>query len=207
MKTREELVKDVTTAKADLGPALTAMNRADAAAGGAFCAAGSAEEVRYGIICDVFNNANLALDAYDLKNFRNTVRLLSYPIRAADWKAALEALDILRIPKKIGKPYLMQFEPKLRRITKEQQQAIKHLHHEQYEYEYAQEMTYLQFRRTVLHGDRLMVKYRGMWMFIEKDGYTNNHDLDLALPPAPYRKPALADQDIYDGPTQFAWSF
>ena len=170
MKTREELVKDVATAQADLAPALKAMNRADAAAGGAFCAAGSAEEVRYGIICDVFNNANLALDAYDLKNFRNAICAAD-----ADADAVLEAIDLLRIPEKIGKPCLMPFEPKLRRITKEQQQAIKYLHHEQYEYEYAQGMTYLQFRRTVLHGyDCLMVRWCGMWLGIEKDGYTHS---------------------------------
>ena len=184
MKTREELVKDVATAQADLAPALKAMNRADAAAGGAFCAAGSAEEVRYGIICDVFNNANLALDAYDLKNFRNAICAAD-----ADADAVLEAIDLLRIPEKIGKPCLMPFEPKLRRITKEQQQAIKYLHHEQYEYEYAQGMTYLQFRRTVLHGydrlmvDRLMVKWCGMWMFIEKDGYTSSKERIEKLEP------------------------
>ena len=36
-------------------------------------------------------------------------------------------------------------------------------------------MTYLQFRRTVKHGyDCLMVRWCGMWLGIEADGYTHS---------------------------------
>jgi hypothetical protein len=55
-------------------------------------------------------------------------------------------------------------------ITKKQQQAIKR----KYERD-NQGMTYLQFRRSVKHGyDCLMVRWCGMWLGIEKDGYTHS---------------------------------
>lgn len=39
----------------------------------------------------------------------------------------------------------------------------------------SQGLTYLQFRRTVTHGyDCLMVKWCGMWLGIETDGYTHS---------------------------------
>jgi len=38
-----------------------------------------------------------------------------------------------------------------------------------------QDMTYLQFRRTVQHGfDCVMVQWCGMWLGIETDGYTHS---------------------------------
>ena len=56
------------------------------------------------------------------------------------------------------------------KITKEQKQAIYR--------KWSQDnnnMSYLQFRRTVQHGyDCLMVYWCNMWLGIEKDGYTHS---------------------------------
>jgi hypothetical protein len=38
-----------------------------------------------------------------------------------------------------------------------------------------QGMTYIQFRRTVVHSfDCVMVRWCGMWLGIEEDGYTHS---------------------------------
>jgi hypothetical protein len=43
------------------------------------------------------------------------------------------------------------------------------------DYRLAKPMTYLQFRRTVHQGfDCLMVRWQGMWLGIEPDGYTHS---------------------------------
>ena len=56
------------------------------------------------------------------------------------------------------------------RITKEQQQAI----HRKWLQDH-NGMTYREFRRTVQQGyDCLMVKWCGMWLGIETDGYTHS---------------------------------
>jgi len=59
-----------------------------------------------------------------------------------------------------------------KKITKEQQQAIKRKYTQN-----NQGLTYLQFRRTVQYGygyGCLMVRWSGMWLGIEKDGYTHS---------------------------------
>jgi hypothetical protein len=55
-------------------------------------------------------------------------------------------------------------------ITREQKIAIKRL------YDRASlDVSYLQFRRTVKRGyNCLMVEWCGMWVGIEKDGYTHS---------------------------------
>ncbi len=43
------------------------------------------------------------------------------------------------------------------------------------DYNYAKKLTYLQFRRTVKQGwDCLMVQWAGIWIGIERDGYTHS---------------------------------
>lgn len=43
------------------------------------------------------------------------------------------------------------------------------------EYKLSPQITYCQFRKTVLQGfDCLMVKWQGMWLGIERDGYTHS---------------------------------
>jgi hypothetical protein len=69
-----------------------------------------------------------------------------------------------------SKPINKHRRHKMSRITKEQQQAIKR----KFERD-DQGMTYLQFRRSVKYGyDCLMVRWCGMWLGIEKDGYTHS---------------------------------
>ena len=55
------------------------------------------------------------------------------------------------------------------KLTKQQQIALKckHLQNDN-------GLTFLQFRRSVEMGyDCIMVQWRGMWLGIEKDGYTH----------------------------------
>lgn len=57
-------------------------------------------------------------------------------------------------------------------LNKAQQLALKAL----YDREWDKPKSYLQFRRTVqpsLGKDCIMVKYCGMWLGIESDGYTH----------------------------------
>ena len=56
------------------------------------------------------------------------------------------------------------------KITTEQKHAIKRLYDQK-----PLGMSYLQFRRTAQRGyDCLMVEWCGMWLGIEKDGYTHS---------------------------------
>lgn len=55
-------------------------------------------------------------------------------------------------------------------LTKPQQVSLKRKWQQE-----SQNMTYLQFRRTVQQGwDCIMVKWSGMWLGIESDGYTHS---------------------------------
>jgi hypothetical protein len=57
-----------------------------------------------------------------------------------------------------------------KKITKEQQQAIKRKYTQD-----NQGLTYLQFRRSVIHSyGYLMLHWCDMWLGIEKDGYTHS---------------------------------
>lgn len=58
-------------------------------------------------------------------------------------------------------------------LTREQRIALKRVYdrHDPS----TENMTYLQFRRTVQQGwDCIMVKWAGMWLGIETDGYTHS---------------------------------
>jgi hypothetical protein len=57
-----------------------------------------------------------------------------------------------------------------KKITKQQQIAIKRKYNQD-----NQNMSYLQFRRTVQHGyGCLMLRWCNMWLGIEPDGYTHS---------------------------------
>ena len=55
-------------------------------------------------------------------------------------------------------------------LTKEQRQAIKRVWQRDH-----QGLSYIQFRRSVVQTvDCIMVKWCGMWLGIESDGYTHS---------------------------------
>ena len=59
------------------------------------------------------------------------------------------------------------------KLTKEQRVAVKRIYNRKAPE--TQGMTYLQFRRTVQYGyDCVMVRWCGMWLGIESDGYTHS---------------------------------
>ena len=56
------------------------------------------------------------------------------------------------------------------KLTREQREALKRVYDR-----HETSGSYLDFRRTVQQGwDCIMVKWSGMWLGIEKDGYTHS---------------------------------
>jgi len=59
--------------------------------------------------------------------------------------------------------------------TKEQRKALKRIYDRENHSPLFQLMSYKQFRKTVQPGmDCIMVPYCGMWLGIERDGYTHS---------------------------------
>lgn len=60
-------------------------------------------------------------------------------------------------------------------ITKAQRKAIKRIFDRGPILKDGKPLTYREFRKTVKSGfDCLMVEWKGMWLGIEKDGYTHS---------------------------------
>lgn len=61
------------------------------------------------------------------------------------------------------------------KLTKEQQKSVKRKYLDAKQWDTPINMTFLEFRRSVLPGyDCVMVKFGGIWLGIEKDGYTHS---------------------------------
>lgn len=60
-------------------------------------------------------------------------------------------------------------------LTKAQRKALKKVYDRENNSPLFNLMSYRQFRKTVLYGsDCIMVPWCGMWLGIEKDGYTHS---------------------------------